>query len=317
MGALVSNDECKGTRYMITRNNVETFVLIFGALFFSYWALHKILVRVFKMESVIRTTSSLQSINRSATSSATTSKNIDIPEIDIHRAMTHTLSLQLSKRLDKNNEFRIRQKGSIWFVKTMIWFAGLFCLFIVIAFDNPSWYADTFWHLNRCSVNYIYVKYQCIVVASYYCWELVMIEIYYKNSAPLYLHHWLSVVAAIYLLIGGYSPFVTNHGMNIALIWVVTFILGFRYNYCESYPNITRLLVYFCYIYYVFLVLFTTAVDILLVVRLCMIGFGDDTMPMHSAIASVLCVVAWTYDDYLLIQTLNKWRSITYENMSF
>eukprot|EP01083_Nonionella_stella_P086721 241096_1 len=360
MAVLVSNDECRGTHYQITRSNVETFVLVFGALFFFYWTLHKILVSLFNMQPVIRTTSSLRSLPNQSTTNAnvalsnqpttnanvalshqsTTNANValsnqstananvvlsnesieitvinhtlkNMPEID--SCVSATLALQLSKRLDKNNEFRIRQKGSILFVKSIVLFLGLFCIFVLIAFDNPSWFLDTFWHLNRCSVNYIYVKYQCIVVASFYCWEVAMRELYYKNGVVIYLHHWLSVAGAIYLLIGGYSPFVANHAINIALYWVVPFVMGFRYNYCELYPNITQILVHFCYVFFVILVIFTTVIDILLFVRLCIVGFGGDTMPMYSAIASIVFVAAWTLDDYLLIQTLKKWRLISYE----
>eukprot|EP01084_Bolivina_argentea_P015550 29140_1 len=339
MGSLfVRGTNCRSV-YSISKLEVELFFVIFSVILFVFWTLNKVMVYKCGMYPVIKQTKDLlhpdeneqnTNMNNNVERGVIITDNCTNQMIELtphgNNAVTtgkqaaltsdQILTLKLSKRLDKNNEFRIRQRGQIYFTKT-IFIICLFILFVFILFDHPKWYIDFFWNLDKCSVHYIYLKYIMILTIAYYFWETIMLEIYYNNQKSTYLHHWLSIFAGSFILYGLYWPFAVAHLLfGVAFAGIMIFGFGVRYNYCEKYPELTRIIMNISFINYVICLISVICSDIFILVRLFNIGYGDDTIPLHSAIIAIIFTICWLYDDYQLLKTLNKWKHESYEHVT-
>eukprot|EP01083_Nonionella_stella_P125721 380264_1 len=201
------------------------------------WTIHKLMVSKFQMKPIVKSTQSL--------SPPTTDCEEEAYDLMKKRELLASI---ISKRLDEDNEFRIRRRGSIEFVKSGMLFGG-FVLFMWILWRSPSWYYDVYVTYDICCVNHFYLKVNALVCGSIYLWEIVMLEQYFNNHWSVYAHHWLTVIACAKIASGFFSPFLINHGIAIASQFLSVFINGFRFNYCETYPNLTRFLCKIKYVY--------------------------------------------------------------------
>eukprot|EP01083_Nonionella_stella_P175822 613421_1 len=303
MGASVSNDQCSETNFAMSSLEMDVLKWIPVLCFAVMWTIHKLMVSKLEMKPIIKMTQDL--------SPSTTDCVFD--ELMKKREL---LALVISKRLDEDNQFRIRRRGSIEFVKSGMLFGG-FMLFVWMLWSIPSFYYDVYVTYDSCVVNSFYLKVNALICGSIYLWEIVMLEQYFNNHWSVYVHHWLTVIATVKITSGFFSPFLINHGIAIALQFFSVFIDGFRCNYCEIYPNLTRLL---CKIKFVYLLSATCGalfVDLIIFTRLSIIGFSATTVTMPSAVISIVCLIGWSYDDIKLLKYIYGWTTLPYQELRF
>eukprot|EP01083_Nonionella_stella_P004086 11785_1 len=303
MGASVSNEQCSETNFAMSSLEMNVLKWIPVICFAVMWTIHKLMVSKFEMKPIIKMTQDL--------SPSTTDGLFD----DLVKKR-ELLALVISKRLDEDNQFRIRRRGSIEFVKSGMLFGG-FMLFVWMLWSSPSFYYDVYIRYNVCCVNYFYLKVNALVCGSIYLWEIVMLEQYFNNHWSVYVHHWLVVFAGARVAAGFFSPFIINHAISIALQFVSVFINGFRFNYCEIYPNLTRFLCKVKFVYMTSLTCVALFLDAMIFIRLSIIGFSETTITLPSAVIGIVCLIGWSYDDVKLLKYVWGWTKLPYEELQF
>eukprot|EP01083_Nonionella_stella_P291605 992140_1 len=142
MGTSASNEYCSQTNYCMSNVEMKILKWIPVICFTAMWTVHKVMVSTLHMKPTIKTTQSL---------SMPTTDECDFVEKKL------LLAFIISKRLDEDNLFRIRRRGSIEFVKSGMLFGG-FVLFVWMLWSSPLWYYDVYMTYNICCVNYFYLK---------------------------------------------------------------------------------------------------------------------------------------------------------------
>eukprot|EP01083_Nonionella_stella_P004085 11784_1 len=304
MGISISNHHCNDTNYSMSHNEMNFLTWVPLICFGVMWVSHKIMVSKGKMKPIIKTRNCLSPTGTT-----------DFATHDLMKKKQLLASI-MSKRLDEDNQFRIRRRGSIEFVKSGMLFGG-FMLFVWMLWSIPSFYYDVYVTYDSCVVNSFYLKVNALICGSIYLWEIVMLEQYFNNHWSVYVHHWLTVIATVKITSGFFSPFLINHGIAIASQFFSVFINGFRFNYCQTYPDLTRLLCKIKFVYMMSATCGALLVDLLIFVRLSIIGFSATTVTMSSAVISIVCLIGWSYDDIKLLKYIYGWTTLPYQELRF
>ena len=157
--------------------------------------------------------------------------------------------MKLTKSIDKENKYRIKQRASMIF--TLFAFR-LILFFVSISglIATPDFIRAQFWDLEECSVYNEWLQYGSALCVSAYGWECAMLSSYAHVDAIVYVHHWLTVLAACNIMYGIYSPLAANYALfHLAFNPVVKFCTAFRFEYSNKYPEFTRKLCRFSVIY--------------------------------------------------------------------
>eukprot|EP01084_Bolivina_argentea_P009570 17859_1 len=177
MGATVSNDQCSETNFAMTSLEINALQWIPIICFVVMWTVHKLMVSKFDMEPIIKMKQDW-----------TPSTNVE--PVDELMKKKELLTLVITKRLDADNHFRIRRRGSIEFVKS-----GMLAVCCAFLLTSPDFFYAAYWEYDPCCANYFYCRAFAFICMSLYLWEITMLEQYFNNHWSVYVHHWLVVFA--------------------------------------------------------------------------------------------------------------------------
>eukprot|EP01083_Nonionella_stella_P027115 74604_1 len=212
--------------YSITLEEYQWVTLTMFLTAFLCWTAQEILERQFGMSPRIITAKDLHT--ESATARA--------PNPMKH----YVMNKRLTKSLDHRGQFRIQTRGTVYFIKA-VWCFLLCAAYIILAFIvYPEWQVQHFYHLNASTVWFAPNMHFAGSVFAFYIWETTTNR-YGRLVWSVLVHHWLTVAAALAILLGRFSPFATWYFFaEVALAFPIFIALGFRAQFSNKYPYITR-----------------------------------------------------------------------------
>eukprot|EP01083_Nonionella_stella_P076697 209126_1 len=216
---------------------------------------------------------------------------------------------RMTKSLDAKGKFRIQIRGTIYFIKT-VWIVWI-NLFSTIAFiAGGDWFPNHFIWLKSSSMNYWPFQHVTASIVVFYPWEIAANR-YGKLDWSTIIHHYVASLAALWLLLGRYNPYATWYGYSgISLSWPVFFALGWRTQYGNRFPNITKkFLIYAKWHYLAVCVINFSGMGFLFFN--CLV-WHPGVIPLSVTITTMFAVVAWVYDDYHLYCSLHSMSKMDY-----
>eukprot|EP01084_Bolivina_argentea_P207813 354491_1 len=225
--------------------------------------------------------------------------------------------LKLTKSLDDENQYRIRQSAAFLFTKVIFRIILLF-LSVIALMAYPTFLVDHFWRLDGCTTYLRWLQYAAALIASEYSWECAMLAPYASVSSAIYIHHWFTILAGVNIIFGLYSPLATNYGiMHIAMNITAPLCGAFRFQYASTMPNATRNLAKIATMWMSFLIIMSWITSIIIVSRAFTLGFDNHHVPLWSIIMYLITMIGWGYDDFYCIQTYWEWGHEKYEDANF
>eukprot|EP01084_Bolivina_argentea_P207814 354496_1 len=334
--------------------NDRTAIYVLTVSYFLWWAIHEFLETYCNMGPIIRRTVSLQEMQEhidSANERKQKKEEIDkhvtelIDNIDLFDPKTKTQSLssedqagsatmiseppnikkfkstnvflRMTKSLDDDNTYRIKQSAAFLFTK-VIFRSSLLLLSVIALIANPSFVVDHFWNLDGCTTYIYFLQYAAALIASEYAWECSMLAPYANVDKAIYLHHWFTILAAANILFGLYSPLATNYGiLHIALNVTSPLCGSFRFQYADKLPDITRRICKFASIWMIVMIIVSWFTTGIIIYRAIVLGFDNHHVPLWSIVMYLITMLGWGYDDYHVVQTYWQWGHEQYEDADF
>ena len=218
------------------------------------------------------------------------------------------MNKRMTKQLDHTGRFRITTRGTIYYIKG-VWCVLLLIASITIFIACPDWFVQHFIELDDSTVHFWPYQHISASIAAIYSWEVVANR-YGKLNYSILIHHWLTVMASILILLGVYTPFATWYGFTqVACLFSIDFILGFRATYSNKYADLTRK-AFICSVWWVsFTIVCNFAGQFYLLVN----GFVTGRIAVSSCITMLFTMVGWMYDDQLLLRALYDFSTHQYE----
>lgn len=283
---------------------------IFLTLFLC-WLLQEILEKKFGMEPTIIEIESVNTIlNRSKTEiQAQESKSKSKSK---SQTKSKRMIYRLSRAIDSSGKFRMEQRGSIYFVKT-IW---CMCIFIGVLFGeivNPNWFYKHYILFDKSTIESNEYKHLVISLIGFYSYEMIAAK-YYRVNYSVALHHWLTAGVCVYLLQGYYVPNFTFYGLVVVSTGSPEmFALGYRAIYAKkSLKNAkkARKYLYFAYWWFIGVCLVNLIGQLYLIIAQY---FFVKRINEWEAVFFSLVMCGWIYDDIKTIKTLKCYARQEYE----
>eukprot|EP01084_Bolivina_argentea_P243830 408661_1 len=257
--------------------------------------------------------SKIQNEKKNETNSDTNDTNVN----KLKHVGSKNILMKLTKSLDADNRFRIRTRGSMFFVKVLFRFL-LFMMGLLGALIKLSFIKAHFWDLDHCTTYLPYLQYAASLILSFYCWECGMLAMYHKVKAEVYAHHWCTIIAASNIIYGLYSPLATLYGiLIISFNPFYDWAGAFRFQYAWKYPSFTRKMLKFGAFWFLFVLILCWIFSIIIIYRCFAIGFGNHHISEWSIVLYLFMSIAWGYDDIELIKTYYAWSLENYEDAKF
>ena len=243
--------------------------------------------------------------NSEYSTTVSTTATYNKPTINLHQIM--------SRRLDKNNKFRIKVSPAPWYLKSffavIIFLFGLFSLIF-----DPEWWYDHYIIMDPSSVYYTWLQHASAVLVCFYIWDGIMLSQYGTFQTATYIHHWFSVFAGLIVIMGRYNPHAVWYAtFGIGFAGLVPFTIGIRIQYSKRYPHFTRKLCIFTKYFYGISTFINITGQIFLVIN----GQIRGVMPPFLAMIMVLGIFGWLNDDRNLIHALNEYSTQNYQDLQW
>ena len=221
---------------------------------------------------------------------------------------------RLSRSMDSNGKYRMKTRASPQFARSIAFLALIFCIIIGVSI-NPEWFIQHFIEFEAESVEYIPYQIAAGIMLSVYLYDLIIMDGYSSLDYPLIIHHILTIIAAMLIIIGRYSPFSTWYGIcMVAMAFPYKLAQAFRYEYCWRYPEFTRTCFKYLHVYWLILMICN------LVGQFYMIVYGGIVLmevPVYDVILYSIACVFWIYADSMVLKALKSWSVQNYENINW
>lgn len=218
------------------------------------------------------------------------------------------MNKRLTRQLDHAGYFRIQTRASVFYVKA-IWCMSATIVAIYLALFSDFFYQHLIL-LNADTVYYIPYQHLAVSFLVHFYWDVVSNK-YGKLYWTVLVHHWLTIFAAMMVLLCFYSPFTTWYGFTaVGLNFPTLFSLGFRISHSRKYPKLARKLLKFSAVWNIFTVFLNMFGQVFMIVYGSIIGKVH--YPTVIIVACAMC--GWLWDDYLLIRALIEFSNQRYEN---
>lgn len=279
----------------VTPDNLQTSLVTVVTTAYVCWFLLELLERQFRMEPTIQLSQTLHDLAQTDAAAATVTK-------------------RMTRTLDKDANFRIQIRGSVYFIKFM-WQFTLILIAIAVLMTQPSWYAQHFYQLKAETVNHPLYQITVSSVPSVYLIELC-VNRYAKLSWPMILHHVMSVTYSGLVMSGMYSPVCSWFGLiGIAIFpCAVSFALGFRSVYACKYPKAVQHVLKLAALCYAFGLVVLVTGYVLISTRLWQTSYYDVTAWsdwfLFFFLMLALCV--FQYDDWNVVRVLFAYSKMDY-----
>eukprot|EP01083_Nonionella_stella_P027116 74605_1 len=285
--------------YSITLEEYQWVTLTMFLTAFLCWTAQEILERQFGMSPRIITAKDLHT--ESATARA--------PNPMKH----YVMNKRLTKSLDHRGQFRIQTRGTVYFIKA-VWCFLLCAAYIILAFIvYPEWQVQHFYHLNASTVWFAPNMHFAGSVFAFYIWETTTNR-YGRLVWSVLVHHWLTVAAALAILLGRFSPFATWYFFaEVALAFPIFIALGFRAQFSNKYPYITRNL-FVCSLHWYIFTLILNFIGQILIVGNSLVYHFNESLSVYYVVVMICSMMAWLYDDIQLTKALHSFSKQNYED---
>eukprot|EP01084_Bolivina_argentea_P230172 388282_1 len=262
---------------------------------FICWALQEILEREFNMAPAIHKSKDIHS------NALTEDSENPVGRWKHNKRLTRTL--------DKKGVYRIQTRGSIYFIK-FIWNFLLFLTSCTVLCVNPQWYYLHFIKLDSTTVDFLPYQHIAASILAFYSWE-VSANRYGKLSWSVLVHHWLTSIAALFILMGAYTPFSTWYGFTgIAMAWPNGIAFGLRATFSHKYPKLTRKMFKLTYYWYIGVIILNLSGQLFLITN----GILTGSIHIGALILTMITLIGWLYDDINLMKALLAFSKHNYED---
>jgi len=275
-------------------------LIIFFATFFCWWLLNLIFERFLNLSPIILPKKVVQEKDEMISKQQN-------KELFIH--------MRSSKSLDAEGNFRIQTKPALHYVKCVV------SLLLTIIGLSPFFsdfplidYKRLFVDLDPTAIKLPFVQAAAATLLSWYFFETIMLSQYYKIQWSVIIHHWLTSIAALLVLLGFFTPAAIMYGIfMVALPFPVSFIMGFRTQFGDRFPKEINKAHSIISIYYKILLAMCISFELLLLWN----GVNKEVHSMVYICAIIFCCIVWCYDDLKLAKSLKEASVRNYEDLDF
>ncbi len=256
-------------------------LITFFVSFFFWWVITLIFERTMGMQPLITKSDEVNKLD--------TQNNTDL----IYR--------KSSKSLDKNGEYRIILKPSLYFGKTIACFILLIIGLYPFMDGNPSEYIRLFFEFDESVINLPFVQIASAVILSWYLFEVIALMQYYKIQWSTIIHHWLTATAAILVLLGVFTPAAILYGIiMVALSFPLPLLQASRVFIGFKHPNFIKNAHIIMSKYYKALLI------VCIIIQVTMLAHGVSTGAYSNLyiMTIVFCICGWCYDDLQVVKSL-------------
>ena len=223
------------------------------------------------------------------------------------------INKQLTKSLDIQGIFRIQARASIYFIKALYQFFVFVSFVFYVVWPTPEWFLDHFIYLKFDSVYHLPYLHVVASFIGYYSWECTANR-YGKITWSVIIHHWFTVGICVTMLMERYTPFATWFGFSaVSTAFPINIALGFRAHFSNQYPRLTRSIFKFIFLWYAFLVILNLTGQVFLICN-SLIYHYNESIHIGFIIVMCICIIVWSYDDFVLLKALKKFTKQKYEN---
>ena len=218
---------------------------------------------------------------------------------------------RMSKRLDINNEYRIRINPIPWYLKSFFHLIIL-VIFLVDFVMDPDWHYDMYIIMNHESNNYIYLQYSAAIMVSFYIWENIIITKYGRLQRSAHVHHWLVALGGILIIIGKYNPFAVLYiEIGIGLSFMLPLCIGIRAHLSKKYPRFVRKVCTFTQYYYAVVTVLNGIGQMSLVIN----SQNTQSISILNTIIITVGIIGCLYDDIKSIKSLHEYSKQAYQHL--
>jgi hypothetical protein len=280
---------------------MSTFALqVFFITYFSWWFLNIIFERIFKMSPVIIKREDILLKNGPS---------------DLKKKEVSTLLMRNSRSLDPEGIYRIKTKPSLIFTKFLASLILSFWALLPLMDSQPfDEYIRLFYYSDKSVIQMKFIQGAAATTLSWYLFETIMINQYYKIQWSVILHHWLTSIAALLVLMNYFLPAAILYGiLLVAFVAPVLFVLGFRVQYGFQYPKFIKKACRVSYYYYSTLIISCLSLQILMLFN----GIISGSYSNLYIIFITICCIGWALDDFKAAKAIKKGSEFNYEDLNF
>jgi len=215
----------------------------------------------------------------------------------------------MSKSLDLRGRYRIQTRGTIYFIKALHQLI-MFIVSLAVFTVDTQWFVDHFILLKAESTNYVPYQHVSASLVGYYAWEVIANR-YGRLAWSVLIHHWVTAGTATLVLLGRYSPFATWYGfVGVFMCFPTGFLMGFRAQYSNKHPELTRKAFLYCAWYYAGLTALNLCGQLFMIVT----ALSTGRIELGFIILILCCMCAWVYDDIQLLRAYHEFSKHDYED---
>eukprot|EP01084_Bolivina_argentea_P089609 161657_1 len=219
----------------------------------------------------------------------------------------------LNKRLTKTyyGNYRIQTRGTMYYIR-FLWSGVMFVVAMTTILTNQEWFKNHFIYLKSDTVYLHSYQHVTAAIIAFYIFELSANR-YGKITWSIIIHHWLTIIAAMQIIWGFYTPFATWYGFTIiSCTFPVDFALGLRATYSNKYPEITKMGFKISFYWWLICLITNMCGQIFLIINALLPHNYNTSIHISSIIIMFFAICGWLYDDYQVLATLRDFATHDY-----
>ena len=227
------------------------------------------------------------------------------------------VAMRQSKKLDKHGRFRIHTKSSIEILK-LLWKIGNCILLSIGLILYPQWYIDHFYYMIPNTRLEALYNHSAVSIMAFYLWEIMANQYFHKLNISALIHHWLTIIAVISILMGRFNPFATWYGIvGIFINWPTSIMLFVRAKFAHKHPTFTQNGFKFLYYYYFFLTSFPVIGGEIILLINAYFGNGKGNVDIPLGISIIIAMFGWTHDDFKALKAYKQFAEMDFSGSKF
>jgi hypothetical protein len=275
-------------------------LLFFFITFLSWWTLNLIFERLFNMKPIVLSTENILK------------KDHELNQI---QGIDSNLLLRNSRAIGANEKYRIKTRASLSFTKciaSLVLTAITF--YSAVHYQSFHQYWGFFYDLDANLNEDKSIKAAAATMLSWYLFETIYISQYFTLRWSELVHHWLTSIAAVAVLMGNFLPAAILYGaFLVAFVWPVSLITGFKLQYSHKYPRFTQRAYKVVYYYFLLMIFCCISLQILLLIN----GINKGLCSVSYVIFIIFCCITWCYDDLQAAKKIKEHSNYNYEYLDF
>eukprot|EP01083_Nonionella_stella_P136927 416793_1 len=221
---------------------------------------------------------------------------------------------KLSHTIDSTGKYRMKTRSTKYWVRCVTQFGIIVYFWIVIAFQRAL-FMRYFVDFDRTAADHHTMHIFAGMGFAIYVWDILFIDVYIKKDWMLIIHHVNSIIWCIVMMNGVYVPFAMGYGIPmVAFDSITLFIQGFRCEYHDLYPELTRQMSSFLCISFVLQIILNMVGQAYLIIYGL---FVMQAMPIYSGVLYIISMCCFIYTDFQILQTFKSYTVQKYENMNW